>query len=184
MMNVAEGSEVKDLYPFNCNFDFFNNVHMMDDDKFVGKEVLKSVYLGGVIKKRLMTTIISDNKEMLLPMMENAKKYGLGHEMFKYAILGNEDNQHGKIWEGFELSNLRSKEIYDPDTGIKIANLIDVVNNIGISLVEYGALNESKIYTDGQYFYLFSFGFWKMHVMHYMHIINPKKTKQNVTGES
>jgi len=142
--------------PFNCNLDFTDSIKL-NKGCYLGQELCARTYYTGVIRKRLMTVIISDSKdklEKLIAQKDNTVPASALDE--KLVRLDFVDDKFLEGMPSQEKSDLFHHKTIKNSQNRKAFKILSVENNVGIAIADYFTNPESfqeEIYTDGQFFY-------------------------------
>lgn len=164
LLGVGEGPELANQLPFNCNADFTDSIKL-NKGCYLGQELCARTYYTGVIRKRLMTVIISDSPENLQKLLDKKdQRLPAADHGQKLARLDFVDSEFLQDLSHEERSNLFVEKTVKNSAGRKAFKIISVEKNVGLVIGDYFSAPDSfqdEIFSDGKYFYKLTFnGIW------------------------
>lgn len=178
LLGVGEGPELVNQLPFNCNFDLTDSVKL-NKGCYLGQELCARTYYTGVIRKRLMTVIISDSAENLKKLIDpkDQRLPGADHDL-KLARLDYIDSEFLQDMDPQEKSDIFREKTIKNSLGRKAFKILSTEKNIGLVIGDYFSAPEGfqdEIYTDGKYFYKLIFNkIWESGIQGYLDSIKDR----------
>jgi folate-binding protein YgfZ len=156
LLGVGEGPELVNQLPFNTNADFTDSIKL-NKGCYLGQELCARTYYTGVIRKRLMTVIISDSPENLKKLIDpkDQRLPAADHDQ-KLARLDFIDSNFLQDMDPQEKSDIFRDKTIKNSLGRKAFKIISTEKNIGLVIGDYFSAPDSfkdEIYSDGKYFY-------------------------------
>lgn len=126
LYGIPEGNEVSNMFPLNCNYQFLEAISF-NKGCYLGQEYTQRTFFSGVIRKKLMPFIITNDLKYLQ----------ISQDSFSYIPLLSIDCNYNKDLKNLEILDSSEK---------KIGKVLVYSNNAGIAIINTSLIKENDVF--------------------------------------